>query len=192
MLSERTRLSGTAVDLIGSTTRLGAAFGPLVNPYVPTLIRLLGKANKVYVARSQNALHAIVRNTQLASIIPHLAAAYVDDKSNSVRGGCVECLMVLLRGGDKGGPVCDKNALSRWLPHLEMIISRGATDKDVRVRELCKKIWETYRTIWAERVDGYVLVSLSRRKVDGANSDTFQVSCPSYPDKAPISRPGSG
>jgi hypothetical protein len=155
MSSERTRLSGTAVDLVGSITRLGPAFAPLVPLYVPTIIRLLGKANKVYVARAQNALTAIARNTRLASVIPQLAS-FSEDKSNTIRGGCVECLYLLLCGGDNGAPLADKHALERWLSELEKMIRKGATDREVRVRELCKKIWECYRKLWPERIDGYV------------------------------------
>ena len=55
--SERTRLSGTATDLITTAaTALGSAFEPLIPHYLPTLFILCTRTNKVFLNRASTRL----------------------------------------------------------------------------------------------------------------------------------------
>ncbi|WFD30272.1 very-long-chain enoyl-CoA reductase [Malassezia sp. CBS 17886] len=60
LLSERTKLSGTASDVINSIApRLGERFAPLLPVFVPPLLQLCARTNKVAIKRAEKSLHLI-------------------------------------------------------------------------------------------------------------------------------------
>jgi hypothetical protein len=149
MTTERTRLSASTLDLFTAVTVLGPAFQPLLHFYTPTLVRLLGRTNKLYVARASACLSAIIQNTRLSQILPYIEEG-MHDKAASTRFGCVEALALCFVHVEKA-------ALERkHISQIDEMIRRGATDKEVKTRELARQTWETYKKMWPDRVDASV------------------------------------
>lgn len=158
METERTRLSGTTLELLCSTTRLGAHFAPLLPLYLPRLLRLLCRTNKLYIQRTSYALTTILQNTLLVDMLRYVVGEWKAEagKSTSFRIGASELVGVLLglveMDGETGNRV--KEAAERRVEELEWIVRVGATDKEQKVRAEIKKVWEVYKRVWKDRVPG--------------------------------------
>jgi hypothetical protein len=164
MATERTRLSGTTLDLLSSLTRLSTHFASLLPSYLPPLLRLLCRTNKLYISRTLAALQSIIKNTKLPSILDHIVTEWRGEggKSASYRIGASELILTMLGGGAGGEVVVEKEFVEqKWLDELEWCIRTGATDKEVKVRAVIKSIWDTYSREWPERVTSFVALSIS-------------------------------
>jgi hypothetical protein len=151
--TERTRLSGAALDLLASATRLGPAYAPLLHTYASHIARLLARTNKLYISRAQDCLTSIARNTRLAALLPYLREA-IEDKSGSMRRAAVEVTLAAVQGEHMA---IDKADLERrYLPDIEHIVRKAAVDREVKVREAAKAVWQIYRKEWPERVNACV------------------------------------
>lgn len=150
MLSDRGRLSGAATDLLQSfAPRLGTAFQPLVQLYLPPLIRLLARPNKVYLKRAKSCLSKIITNCPLPNILPHLRNG-LDDKSDECKRSAATAIEQAIDEWDR----------ARWherdLELLEVCLRKMAADKDAKVRQTGKKVWAQFQDVWPERVEEYV------------------------------------
>lgn len=155
LTTERTRLSGTTLEVFSSSTRLAAAFAPLLPVYLPAILRLLCRTNKLYISRTLATLHAILKNTRLPELIKYIVAEWKAEggKSSSYRIGASEIVLAMLGGAGREGMAVDKEGLEkRFIDELEWIVRVGATDKEVKVRALVKSIWEAYQREWPDRV----------------------------------------
>ncbi|GAA5862293.1 hypothetical protein JCM1840_001712 [Sporobolomyces johnsonii] len=153
LLTERTRLSGTTLDLIASSTRLGAQFAPLLPLYLPTLLRLLCRTNKLYISRSASTIASIIKNTKLGDVLRFIAHEWHLEagKSSSFREKAAESVSIML-GTEGVEMLIEKEALDRRIEDLEWIIKTGATDREPKVRAEMKKCWQVYQREWPERV----------------------------------------
>jgi hypothetical protein len=143
---------------MSAATLVGPSFQPLLHFYMPALVKLLGRTNKLYISRTQACLTAIIQNTRLATVVPYLAEGMLD-KTATARYGCVEALALCLVH-------IDKAALERkYLSHIEEVIRRGATDKEVKTREVAKQVWETFKGFWPERAEQCVRCWKSDRMI---------------------------
>lgn len=152
MSSERTRLSGAAVDLVTAfAPRLGHRFEPLVHFYVPTLLNLTTRTNKLYISRAQTCLTHIVIASRLPALI-HLLREAVKDKSHTLRIAATELVVSFLEAWRDQG---DEDALRRakWVEDVESVIRSTAKDANATVRKTSRSIFELYKTIWSDRVD---------------------------------------
>lgn len=159
LITERTRLSGSTLDLMSSATRLGPSFQPLIQIYFPTILRLLARTNKLYITRTQSCISAIIHNTHLPHIMPYIAEG-MSDKSATMRKGCAEAILEALSKNASGGMLIDKEAIERRgsLALIEEVIRKAAVDKEVKVREAGRQIWNVYKTEWSDRVDACVYI----------------------------------
>jgi hypothetical protein len=150
MLSDRGRLSGVATDLVQTLApRLGHSFVPLVSVYMPVLVTLLGRPNKVFLKRAEKCVSTIITHCQLPNILMELRRGLTDDAATCRRG----CSAGLLRALDEWpaevfGP--------RGVQVIEEALRKVGTDKDPEVRATGKKIYVRYCAIWPERIDEYV------------------------------------
>jgi hypothetical protein len=152
MLSERTRLSGTAVDLlVAMAPRLDLNFEPLVSVFLPTVMQLCSRANKIYVARSRAFLEAVTSHTVLTSIIPYLART-CEDKSNTAREVAIDFIFHSL---NRFNPP----HLIKYAENVESSVRLTGTDKDAAVRSMSRKVFEAYKILWPDRVDQCVFVT---------------------------------
>ncbi|KAK0195260.1 clasp N-terminal domain-containing protein [Armillaria mellea] len=97
--SERTRLSGVAIDCIAElATGLGTSFEPLLPVFFPTLISVCARSNKVFVTRARACILLVIESTQLPSILSYFVHS-IKDKSTSLRlvaaEGVLTCLNCL-------------------------------------------------------------------------------------------------
>lgn len=157
MITERTRLSSTMLDLLASLTRLGALFSPLLPLYLPPLLRLLCRTNKLYISRATATLSRIIDNTRLSDILKYIVSEWKGEggKSASYRLGAVQATleMVEVTGEEDGGM---KRRIERRVEDVEWVVKSGAVDRDAKVRDVSRKVFEVYRAVWPERVDQLV------------------------------------
>ncbi|KAN0060036.1 hypothetical protein ACQY0O_008009 [Thecaphora frezii] len=180
LLSERTRLSGTAGDLINSVApRLADRFESLVNVFVPTLLLICARTNKVAVKRAEKSLHLICKHCRLASLVPFLKEA-ARDKSQGLRAVAMGCMLTLLESTEKA-------KLSRRILDIEASIKGGATDPNPEVRQISKKAFELYIAIWPERVELFTkpMTPTIRRYLALPKTGPLVVDIPIETDAAP-------
>lgn len=145
LLSERTKLSGTAADLLNSVApRLGERFETLVHVFAPCLLLICARTNKVALFRAKKCLLLIAKHCKLPSLLPHLREAS-KDKSQTMRMVSVEVTMMLLE------VVESRDRIGKRVAELEVIIKGTATDRDPEVRQWCKRVFEVYVDRWPER-----------------------------------------
>jgi hypothetical protein len=149
VLSERGRLSGTAVELCSNIAHgLGSNFRPLVPIIVPTLLDLCRRPNKVVLARAQACLMDFVCMTHCSDILKHLRAV-ARDKSVQLRKVCADAT---LKAVQKWGV----DEVGKRVEDVEDIIKATGRDAGPDVRKVAKEIYEFYSTKWPERLREYV------------------------------------
>ena len=151
--SERTRLSGTATDfLTTAATVLGSSFEPLVPHYLPTLLTLCTRTNKVFLNRAKACIAAFVEYTQAPAII-HYSSLSVSDKSVSLRLAAAETMLLCLKGFNP--PDLEKEARAK---EIEATIRATAVDASADVRKVGRKIFDAYKILLPRRVQRCVLL----------------------------------
>lgn len=117
-----------------------------MHTYVPTLVRILGRPNKVYIRRAEKCLQVIIHNCHVPSILIHLRNG-LDERSEHCKRASASAL----------GECVENWEVSRWsgkdLELLELCVRKMATDKDAQVRKTGKAVWANFAEIWPERVD---------------------------------------
>lgn len=156
MNSERTRLSGAAIDLLGAlASEIGTEFEPLLPIFFPTLLMLCTRTNKVSVTRARACIFTIIDSTQLPSVLPYLLQS-AKDKSSSLRLTVVECVLACMNCFNP--PDLEKDARAR---EIEAVIRATARDASADVRKVSRKVFEAYKVLLPSRVDKYVNTPLS-------------------------------
>lgn len=151
MNSERTRLSGVAIDLIGLVASgLGSTFEPLLKIFFPVLLALSGRTNKVIITRARACIIVIIETTQLPSILPYFLQS-VKDKSTSLRLTATEGTLTCMNCFNP--PDLEKDTRAR---EIEAIIRATARDANADIRKVSRKIFEAYKLLLPGRVDRYV------------------------------------
>ena len=146
--SERSRLSGPAVELLTAlATGLGSSFDPLVPQFVPTLLALCGRTNKVFTSRARACTFTIVQHTRLPSLLPYLAEL-ANHKSVFLRLTAGEGILACLNCFNP--PDLEKETRARA---VEDFIKLTARDASADVRKASKEVFKAYRTLMPARVD---------------------------------------
>lgn len=126
--------------------RLAQHFAPLVHLYLPPLIRLLARPNKVFIKRAEKCLATIIQHCHLPTILIHLRSG-LDDRSDLCR---------------RASSVGIESTMMHWEHHrwaekdlevLELCIRKMATDRDGDVRKIARRVWALFGELWPERVD---------------------------------------
>lgn len=151
MNSERSRLSGSAIELMNALLAgLGSSFEPLVSLFMPTLLGLCGRTNKVFTSRAKACILAVIENTQLPSILPYLADS-LTQKSAFLRLVAAEGVLACLNCFNP--PDIEKDTRARL---IEDIIKLTARDASADVRRAGKMIFEAYKALLPDRVERLV------------------------------------
>lgn len=147
---------------MGSSTRLGPQFAPLLPLYLPTLLRLLCRTNKLYISRSATTIISIIKNTKLVDVLRFIVGEWQSEsgKSATFREKAAEVAAYLLSPGPGGELPIEKEVLDRRVEELEWIIKTAAVDRDAKVRAEAKKCWEVYKREWPERVARFVSIAI--------------------------------
>ncbi|OCH93134.1 hypothetical protein OBBRIDRAFT_725457, partial [Obba rivulosa] len=151
--SERSRLSGIAIDLVCVLSDvLADLFTPLIPLFLPTLLVLCSRTNKVFITRAKACIATIIQNTRSISILPYLLDA-AKDKSSSLRLAAAEGALACLNSFNP--PDFEKEPRAR---EVEGIIRAVATDANADVRKIGRQIFEAYKVLLPKRVERYVLL----------------------------------
>jgi hypothetical protein len=152
MNSERTRLSGVAIDLIGSVASgLGSIFEPMLQIFFPSLLTLSGRTNKVITTRARACIIVIIEATQLSSILPFFLQS-VKVKSTSLRLVVAEGTLACMNCFNP--PDLEQDTRAR---EIEAVIRATARDANADIRKVSRKIFEAYKLLLPGRVDRYVV-----------------------------------
>jgi len=148
MHSERTRLCGAALDLLSSTASgLGRDFDQVMPLFMPPLLVLCGKTNKVVINRARSTILSVIESTQLPSSLPYFVQ-FVKDKVASLRLAVAEGTLACLNSCNP--PDLEKEARAR---DVEIIIRGTARDANPDVRNVSRKIFQSYRILFPSRVE---------------------------------------
>ncbi|KAJ7502733.1 clasp N-terminal domain-containing protein [Mycena galericulata] len=148
MNSERSRLSGVAIDLVSVVAScLAVAFDPLLAHFFPVLLVLSSRTSKVTVARARSCILTVIEATHLPSILPYLAQS-VTDKSVSLRQTIVESTLACMNCFNP--PDLEKDARAK---DIETIIRATVRDASADVRKVSKKVFEAYKLLLPNRLE---------------------------------------
>jgi len=149
MLSERGRLSSTAVELCSYIAHgLQSSFKPLVPILIPALIDLCRRPNKVVLTRAQACLMDVLCTTRCPDILKHLRAV-AKDKSGQLRKVCADATLKAVQNWEV-------DEIGKRVEDVEDIIKATGRDAGPDVRKVAKEIYEVYSTKWSERLREYV------------------------------------
>jgi hypothetical protein len=157
MISERTRLSGIAINFLAELAPLlGRSFDPLLAPFFPTVLSLCARPNKVFITRARTCILTIVEATQSPSILSHLVPA-LQDKSTSLRLTATESLLACLNCFNP--PDLERPDRAQ---EIETAIRTTARDASADVRKVSRKVFEAYKVLLPGRVAKCVHVDCLR------------------------------
>ncbi|KAF9425602.1 hypothetical protein BGZ94_007386 [Podila epigama] len=156
LLTERTRLSGTACELVEKlATCMGRDFGPhFADLFSGPLLKVCARTNKVMVTRAVKALTSMIHASAIA-VLPKACAAFATP-SKPLRISCINLI------------AC---AISHFAPHelephlgvLEPVLKEGVQDAAPEVRDTSRRSFKIYAVKFPERANMYVeLLSLSQ------------------------------
>ncbi|KXN90916.1 Protein stu-1 [Leucoagaricus sp. SymC.cos] len=169
MNSERTRLSGAALDVLSLVASgLGADFEPLLSLFFPSLLSLCGRTNKVVVTRAKACILAIVEVTQLPAILAYFIQ-FARDKSPTVRLVVAEGTLCCLKCFNPP----DLEQECQFLA-IETIIRNSVRDANADIRKVGKDIFQSYKLLLPSRVESFVtpLTPTIRKYLQLAASNT--------------------
>ncbi|KAK7685700.1 hypothetical protein QCA50_011044 [Cerrena zonata] len=150
-ISERTRLSSAALELFkASAETLGKSFSTIIPLYLPTLLTLCTRPNKVVITRAKACIISVIESTQSPSILSFLADA-IKGKSVTLRLAASECALACLNTFNPPDLEREKRA-----KEIESIIKSTAVDANADVRKLGRKIFDAYQILLPNRVDNFI------------------------------------
>ncbi|KAG9045305.1 hypothetical protein FS842_001216, partial [Serendipita sp. 407] len=161
MLSERGRLSAVAIELIATlVSALGKRFEPLVQGYMPTLLRLCQRPNKVVITRAHGCITTLIKQSRLSSIIPFLREA-VKEKSVTLRVVASESANLCIT-------TVEEDKLMSKITDIESIIKTTSRDPNPEVRKYARAITQEYRERFPDRYAMFIspLTPTTRKYLD--------------------------
>lgn len=116
----------------------------LLPTFMPPLLQLCSRTNRVALKRAEKSLHLICRHCRLPGLVRYFVQAG-QDKAPSLRVVSAGCIVVLLESADA-------ERLDRRVADLEQWIRSAATDASPEVRQLCRRAFALYADAWPDRV----------------------------------------
>lgn len=153
--SERTRLSGPAIDLITvMAAELGTSFEPLLHLFFPTLLLLCARTSKVVLGRARTCVLSIIETTQLVAILSYFMQS-IRDKSASLRVIAAEGTLACMNSLNP--PDLEKEERTK---DIETFIRMAVRDANPEVRKIGKQIYQAYELLLPIKAERSVLYSL--------------------------------
>src|ERR1700733_40489 len=135
MLSDRSRLSGPAVELLTVIgARMGIKFEPLIPLYIPTVLKLCTRSGKIYVNRAQNCLKLFAAYCRVPPLVTLLKES-ITDKSVTLRFAATDALHDLLSTSVRDG----LPRRGRWVEDVEIMIKITARDASPETRKMSRR-----------------------------------------------------
>ncbi len=146
--SERSRLSAAALECMATLAAgLGPSFDPLVPLFIPTLLSLCSRPNKVFISRAKATIRTIIDQTQLISLLPYFVGA-LRDKSVTLRLIAIESVLACVQCFNP--PDLEKEARAR---DVENAIKLTATDANADVRRVSREVFNAYKILLPTRIE---------------------------------------
>ncbi|KEP55440.1 CLASP amino-terminal protein [Rhizoctonia solani 123E] len=186
MNSERTRLANIAVDLFTVIAPpLGNRFEPFIGVFVPTLIKLLGRTNKVFISRATAALRTIITHCPHPRILVELRIM-ASDKSAALRVLVAGAVLQCMTEWDWSIP-----SFAAKAGDIETVIRVMGTDSNVDARKITRQIFEQYRQAFPDRVDSFLepLTPVIKRYLDIKSKPSQDKRGPVPKKQAPVPAP---
>ncbi|KAI8379327.1 clasp N-terminal domain-containing protein, partial [Radiomyces spectabilis] len=139
MTTDRTRLSGTAIDLLKKlSSAMEGDYEKIHDLFAPTLLRLFARTNKVTNMRSLECYKAVIENSKIPKSIPRLCDSLLrKDPNKSVRKCVNECLAKLLQ-------VNAPRDVQRYAKNIESALMTAAVDPAAEVRNAARLFYASF------------------------------------------------
>ncbi|KAG2185740.1 hypothetical protein INT43_002175 [Umbelopsis isabellina] len=140
LLTERSRLSGTTTDLLEQMAmQLQRGYEPLNDSFMPHIMKLFIRSNKLFVNRSIKCMDNIILHAKIPRAIPQFCAAITKpDPNKQMRTGAAHCLTSSLQHNISAD-------LEHHLQAIEKAIRVGSMDPAPEVREIIRKSFAIYK-----------------------------------------------
>ncbi|KAJ2231411.1 hypothetical protein IWW45_005490 [Coemansia sp. RSA 485] len=149
ILSERTRLSGTALMLVEEISKMmETRFTPLSDLIFPTAMKTCGRANKVFVTRGIKCLTTVITYSHLPEQTPRVCDAAMTDVNKTVRSSAAKLLMSIVS-------CCTVPELTQHLALVEKAIAAGVVDANPDARTTARQSYEIYIKRFSDRVEAF-------------------------------------
>jgi hypothetical protein len=122
-------------------------FDALAELFIPPLLRLCTRANKVFVTCAHNTLKSLIEYAGVQSIVPLLLES-MSSPSKTLRTCSAECLFHVLQ-------VNSEQKLENYVEAIESMIRQGSIDQISDVRSMSKKSFDLYKAKFPNRLTKY-------------------------------------
>ncbi|CDS06145.1 hypothetical protein LRAMOSA08673 [Lichtheimia ramosa] len=143
LLSERTRLSGAAVELVKTLAKtMQRDYEPFHDMFHGSLVRMLARTKKVIVAQALDCLKTVIAASKLPRLIPRFSAMLTNNNklqvtNNSTLSSAATCLELCIQN----------NTPEHIQPHiqsLEAAIRAGIIKPSAEVRTAVRACYKAY------------------------------------------------
>ena len=146
-------MSKTACELIEvSAKQLGGQFEVLADIYVPVLLKLCNRPNKVFMTAADKCVLTIVRHTPSSRLIPLFIDAL---RSSSKR--LRELAIVYIKFSITENV---KEDLDRFAADLQSCLKDALTDASESVRSSARECFAVYCETWLDRAKRQAMICL--------------------------------
>ncbi|KAG0207039.1 hypothetical protein BGX33_007055 [Mortierella sp. NVP41] len=144
LLTERTRLSGAACELVEKlATSMGRDFGlHFPDLFTPALLKVCARTNKVMVSRAVKALQSII-NAGCVSTLPKACQAFATN-NKTLRIACIGLIASCIAQ-------FSSQELEAYLGTFEPVLKEGVSDAAPEVRDTSRKSFKVYAQKFPER-----------------------------------------
>ncbi|KAF9189343.1 hypothetical protein BGZ51_009657 [Haplosporangium sp. Z 767] len=144
LLTERTRLTGTACEMVEKlATSMGRDFGVhFADFFTGALLKLCARTNKVMVSRAVKALNSMV-NAGCISTLPKACQAFATN-NKTLRIACIGLIVSCIAQ-------FSSQELEPFLASFEPVLKEGVSDAAPEVRDTSRKSFKIYAQKFPER-----------------------------------------
>jgi hypothetical protein len=123
---------------------MGKRFIPYCELFLPSIMKLCARTNKVFINRGKNCVSAVIKNVNSPLVIPKFKEA-LQDQSKTLRACAGEWLLACVESHEVG-------ELADYVDDIETAIRQGVLDSAPDVRSACKKLYEAYKSKFDLRI----------------------------------------
>ncbi|OZJ01870.1 hypothetical protein BZG36_05272 [Bifiguratus adelaidae] len=152
MLTERTRLSGAAIELTQTlSSHMLSDFEPWAEYFVPPVLELCKRTNKLFVLRGTACLKVMVKEAKSSTAITQSCAIFLTKptQSKTLKTAALDAIAV-------GFGTLKASELEIHREKFEAVIQKAAIDAAPEVRTLARTIYNSYKTTFPQHHAKYI------------------------------------
>ncbi|KAL0093334.1 clasp N terminal-domain-containing protein [Phycomyces blakesleeanus] len=152
LLSERSRLSGTAMEMLKALSKaMKTDYQDIHELFATALFSLFSKSSKVTHTRALECYKSIVNNSSIPKGIRHLCLALKKPPipNKSARECALECLNTLIQ-------VNDPTKITQYILSIEETIKISAKDPSSEVRSKARVCYKAYHDKFTEEAERFI------------------------------------